>query len=90
MIPLSAYRFICFDGLTCYLYHGCIGSARIPTVRDDRLDLISVWTYPCLIVECLHVTSLLSMELAVLADSLSFENILVVYMFLLVLILVKS
>jgi hypothetical protein len=88
MIPLSAYRLVCFDGLTCY--HGCISPARIPTIRDGRLDLINVWTYPRLIVECLHVTRLLSSESAILADSLSFENILAIYMLLLVLILVNS
>jgi hypothetical protein len=90
MILLSAYRLVCFDDLTCYLYHGCIGPARIPTDRDGRLDLINVWTYPRLIVECLHVTSLLSSKSVVLADSLSFENILAIYMLLRVLILVKS
>jgi hypothetical protein len=69
------YRLVCFEGLIGYLYHGCIGPARIPTVRDSRLDLIGVWIYPCLMVECLHVKSLLSSELAVLADSLHIENI---------------
>ena len=72
--PLSMNRFIFFEDLTCYLYHGCIGPAGIPTVRDVIFDLISVWTYPCLIVECLHVSSLLSLESVVLVDSLSFEN----------------
>jgi len=90
MIPLSAYRFVCFEGLTYFLYHGCISLARIPTVRDGRLDLISIWTYPRLIVECLHVSSLLSLESVVLADNLSFENVLVICMLLLNFILVKS
>ena len=61
-----------------------------PNVRDSRLDMISVWTYPRLKVECLHVMSLLSLESAVLADSLPIENILANYMLLLVFILVKS
>ena len=65
-------------------------SGSNPTVRDSRLDLISVWTYPCLMVECLHVMSLLSLESAVLADSLPIENILTIYMILLVFILIKS
>ena len=61
------------------------------TVRDSRLDLIGVWTYPHLMVECLHVMSLLlSQELAILADNLSIENILAIYLLLLVFILVKS
>ena len=60
------------------------------TIRDSRLDLIGVWTYPRLMVECLHVTSLLSLESAVFADSLPFENILAIYMLLLVFVLVKS
>ena len=81
---------MCFEGLTCYLYHSCIGLARIPTVRDGRLDLISVWTYPCLIVEFLHVTSFVSLESTVLANNLSFENVLAIYMLLLVFVLVKS
>jgi hypothetical protein len=41
-------------------------------------------------VECLHVMSLLSLESAILADSLLIENILAIQMFVLVLILVKS
>jgi hypothetical protein len=41
-------------------------------------------------VECLHVMSLLSLELAVLADSLIIENTLAIHMFVLVFILVKS
>jgi hypothetical protein len=28
MIPLSVYRFVFFERLTCYLYHGCIDPAR--------------------------------------------------------------
>ena len=46
-----------------------------PTIRDNRLDSIGVWIYPRIIVECLHVVSLLSLESAVLADSLPIENI---------------
>jgi hypothetical protein len=46
-----------------------------PTVRDNRLDSIGVWIYPHLIVECLHVASLPSLEFVVLADSLPIENI---------------
>jgi hypothetical protein len=53
-------------------------------------DLIGVWTYSRLMVECLHVMSLLLLESTVLADSLPMENILAIYMFLLVFILVKS
>ena len=91
MISLNAYRFVCFEGLTYYLYHGCIGPACIRTIRDGRLDLISVWTYPHLMVECLHVMSLLlSLESAILADNLPIANILAIYMLLLVFILVKS
>jgi hypothetical protein len=45
------------------------------TIRDNRLDLIGVWIYPCLIVKFLHVASLPSLESTVLADSLSVENI---------------
>ena len=78
--PLSAYRFVSFEGLICYLYHGCIGPAHIPTVRGGRLDLISVWTYPRSMVECLHATTLLSLESAILADSLYVENILAIHM----------
>jgi hypothetical protein len=36
-----------------------------PTVRDIRLNLIGVWIYPRSMVECLHVTSLLSSESAI-------------------------
>ena len=61
-----------------------------PTIRDNRLDLIGLWIYSCLMVECLHVMSLLSLESAILADSLPIENILAIYMLLLVFILVKS
>jgi hypothetical protein len=61
-----------------------------PTVRDIRLNLIGVWIYPRSIVECLHVTSLLSSESAVLANNPHIENILAIYMLLLVLVLVKS
>ena len=89
-IPLSAYRFVCFEGLTCHLYHGCIGPACIPTIRDDILDLISVWTYPRSMVECLHATTLLSLESAILADNPYIENIFAIYMLLLVFVLVKS
>ena len=60
------------------------------TVRDSRLDLIGVWTYPRLMVECLHVISLLSLESTVLAHNLPIENILAIYMLLLVFIFVKS
>jgi hypothetical protein len=90
MIPLSTYRFLCFEGLTCYLYHGCIGPARIPTVRDGRLDLISVWTYPHSTDECSYAMTLLSLESVVLADSPYIEDILAIYMLLLVFVLVKS
>jgi hypothetical protein len=41
-------------------------------------------------VECLHVMSLISLESAVLADSLPIENILAIYMLLLIFILVES
>ena len=41
-------------------------------------------------VECLHVMSLLSLGSAVLADSPYIENILAIYMLLLVFVLVKS
>ena len=41
-------------------------------------------------VECLHATTLLSLELAILADSLYVENILAIYLLLLVFVLVKS
>ena len=81
---------MCFEGLTCYLYHSCIGQARIPTVRDGRLDLISVWTYPRPTDECPYAMTLLSLELAVLADSPYIENILAIYMLLLIFVLVKS
>ena len=50
-------------------------SGSNPTIRDNILDLIGVWNYPRLMVECLHVMSLLSLELAVLDDSLPIENI---------------
>ena len=90
MIPLSAYRFVCFEGLTCYVYHGCIGSAHIPTVRDGRFNLKSVWTYPRSTVECLRATTLLSLESAILTDSPYVENILAIHMLLLVFVLVKS
>jgi hypothetical protein len=33
-----------------------------PTVRDNWLDLIGLWICPCLMVECLHVMSLLSLD----------------------------
>jgi Ni,Fe-hydrogenase I cytochrome b subunit len=69
MILLSTYRSVCFEGLTCYLYHGCIGPARIPTIRDSRLVLISVWVYPWLMVERLSVTTLSSPKSAIWADS---------------------
>jgi len=78
------HRFVCFEGLICYLYHGCIGPARIPTVRDGRLDLMSVWTYPHLTDECPYATTFLSPESAVLADSPYIKNILAIYMLLLV------
>ena len=54
------------------------------------MDLISVWTYPRLIVECLHVMSFVSLESTVLANNLSFENVLAIYILLLVFVLVKS
>jgi hypothetical protein len=41
-------------------------------------------------VECMHTITLLSLELAVLTNSLPVKNILAIYMFLLVLILVRS
>ena len=50
-------------------------SGTNPTARDNRLDSIGVWIYPRIIVECLHVASLLSLESVVLADSLPIENI---------------
>ena len=90
MILLSAYRFICFEGLICYLYHGCISLAHILTNRDGRLDLKSVWTYPRSTVECLHATTLLSLESVILADSPYVENILAIHMLLLVFVLFKS
>ena len=90
MIPLSAYRFVCFEGLIYYLYHGCIGSAHIPTVRDGRLDLISVSTYPHSTDGCLYAMTLLSLESAILTDSPYVENILAIHMLLLVFVLVKS
>ena len=90
MIPLSAYRFVCFEGLACYFYHGCIGPAHIPTIRDGRLDLISVWTYPHSTDGCMYATTLLSLESTILADSPYVENILAIYMLLLVFVLVKS
>jgi hypothetical protein len=65
-------------------------SGSNPTVRDNRLDLIGVWIYPRLKVECLHVMSLISLESVVLADSLPIENILAIYMLLLIFILVES
>ena len=42
-----------------------------------------------LMVECLHVMSLFSLESAVLADSPLIGNILAIHMFVLILILVK-
>ena len=84
------HRFVCFEGLICYLYHGCIGPARIPTVRDGRLDLTGIWTYPCSTDECLCVTTLLSLESAILADNPYVENILATDMLLLAFVLVKS
>ena len=65
-------------------------SGSTPTVRDNMLDSIGVWIYPRLIVECLHVASLLSLESTVLADNPHIENILAIYMLLLVFVLVKS
>ena len=65
-------------------------SGSNPTIGESRLDLIGVHVYPCFMVECLHVMSLLSLELAILADSLFVENILAIHMFVLVFILVKS
>ena len=65
-------------------------SSSNPTVRDSRLDLMSVWTYPRLMVECLHVTGLLSSESTILADSPHIENILAIYLLLLIFVLVKS
>jgi hypothetical protein len=59
-----------------------------PTVRDNRLDSIGIWIYLHLIVECSHIASLFSLELAILPDRQSFENILAIY--LLVFVLVKS
>ena len=54
------------------------------------LDLIGLWIYPRLMVECLHVMSLLPLESAILADSQFIENILAIHVFVFVLILVKS
>jgi hypothetical protein len=65
-------------------------SGSNPTIRDNRLDLIGLWIYLCLMVECLHVMNLLSSESAVLVDSLLIENILAIHMIILVFILVKS
>jgi hypothetical protein len=59
-------------------------SSSNPNIRDNRLDLIGMQTYPRLMVECLHAMSLLSLESAVLADSLPIENILAIYMLLLI------
>jgi hypothetical protein len=50
-------------------------SGSNPTVRDNRLDSIGVRIYPHLIVKCLHVASLLSLESAILAYSLPIKNI---------------
>jgi hypothetical protein len=58
--------------------------ARIPTVRDDRLDLISVWTYPHSKDEGLYATTLLPLESAILANSPYIKDILAIYMLLLV------
>ena len=69
-------------------------SGSNPTVRDNRLDSIGILIYRRLIVECLHVASLPSLESVVLADSLPIKNIyiyiLAIPMLLLVFILVKS
>ena len=54
-------------------------SGSNPTARDNMLDSIGVWIYQHLIVECLHVASLPSLESAVLTDSLSVENIYIGY-----------
>ena len=61
-----------------------------PTIRDNRLDSIGLWICPCLMVECLHVMSLLPLESAILADGPLIENTLSIHMFVFVLILVKS
>jgi len=61
-----------------------------PTIRDNRLDLIGLWIYSCLMVECLHVMSLLSLESAILADILLIENTLAIHMFVLIFVMVKS
>ena len=61
-----------------------------PTIRDNKLDLIGLWIYLCLMVKCLHVMNLLSSELAILVNSLLIENILTIHMVVLVFILVKS
>ena len=74
MIPLGAYRSVFFEDLICYLYHGCIGVARTPLLEIICQIRLCVWIYKRLIVECLHVASLLSLESAILVDSLSFEN----------------
>jgi len=47
------------------------------------LDLIGLWICSCLMVECLDVMSPLSLESAILADSMLIENILAIYMFVL-------
>ena len=44
-----------------------------PTVRDNRLDLIGLWIYLCLMVDCLHVISLSFIYFGCLADSLNFH-----------------
>jgi len=61
-----------------------------PTIRDNRLDLIGLWIYSCLMVECLHVMSLLSLKSAILADILLIENTLAIHMFVLIFVMVKS
>ena len=79
-----------FEGLICHLYYGCHRSSQTPLLEINRLDLIGLWICSCLMVECLDVMSPLSLESAILADSLPIENVLAIHMLLLVFILVKS
>ena len=90
MILLNVNRSVYFKGLICYLYYGCHRSGQTPLLEIIRLDLIGLWICPCLMVECLHVMSLLSLESTILADSLFIENIMAIHMFVIVFILVKS
>ena len=51
------------------------------------MDLTSVWTYPRSTDECLYDMTLFSLESIVLADSPYVENILAIFMLLLVFVL---